>query len=53
MQKQMSMKPKAGRGRSYFDAVLKMVALVGLIELSMLFARIMVGPVVRGKLRGG
>jgi hypothetical protein len=35
----MSMKPKADIGRSSFDFVLKTVALVGLIDLSMLRAR--------------
>lgn len=51
-QKQMSMKPKAGIGRLSFDFVLKTVALVGLRDLSMLLARMMVGAVLAGGTAG-
>ena len=47
-QKQISMKPKAGRGRLSLDFVLKTVALLGFIDLSMLRALIMVAAVVGG-----
>ena len=47
-QKQISMKPKAGRGRLSLDLVLKTVALLGFIDLSMLRALIMVAAVVGG-----
>ncbi len=50
-QKQTSMNPNAGSGRS-FDPVLKIVALEGFIDLSMLRARTILEPVEAGGTAG-